>query len=882
MEYKHELEFIGIGAPLMYEICDPIGFDGLKFENKQESKRFARSINFGALDGIEFINAVGKLSTPQIKNQYGDQAEFLDYGLEWLLYGLEFKGFEFEVYYHLSKDGIYFPKMQLDFTEKDVTDGVNFVKCKLIDASLIMDYKRQADETFNAFNDKDFKQRTITPIDTFNYLRKATPVIQVSEWKNTESNVMYSDSLSLTGTLSQCFFSQIRTVIKSDINNTLSFLDIYSRRNGSVYSPPLENFNIIKAKNDLSNVNAKVKLNIKITVETDNGVSSRGRLIGMFIKGTSVAPNFNTANQINVFSSPLIGTDGSLTEWSLNETINLDLGIIERDNYLYFMFTQVANYKNLILKTEFLEEPSIEVTATSTAIDTVIKASRWIDLLKQASKAVNNIPLNAPKFEAGGEHYENAIFSKSMVSTATDALYFKPKDVFESVEEVGADYEINRDEIFIDTFDKYYTNSEIGIFQIIPSKDFTNGFNSRFAVKSAKFGYKKYEQDRTTLSTSNAIHTETENALPNYLVDAVLERKFNFTRDGYAKQSMIDLEIRQPSTSTESDNDIYIENMAALSAGSFGEFGARLNMQWNGTTLLILNRDSAGDATDVVFIWTALGLGTTMQITAGVNIGNYTVTSFNNSVLTLTPIGFTPAFSGDGYIKLKYYYSNVAYQTRLQQGVLLPLNNILCDIAYSLKRNMLRWGSYLATCMDYAQTTITNSYFKSNGAFTSQLLTEIAPITENGSIQYSELNEPIVNARLPKLQLVAEFNDVVNYMEAYNTDKGFIRCYDMQGNVIKGYVQSSDYNPFTNEFNVTLEQKKESQILYVIATSGNLTINGVNYGLNNWYEFKNDFIKFYDKNSIPITNFYKYNLVNLNGIIYSSAVELNSVAITWF
>jgi hypothetical protein len=248
----------------------------------------------------------------------------------------------------------------------------------------------------------------------------------------------------------------------------------------------------------------------------------------------------------------------------------------------------------------------------------------------------------------------------------------------------------------------------------------------------------------------------------------------------------------------------------------------------------------------------------------------------------LTPIGFTPVFSGDAYIKLKYYYSNVAYQTRLQQGIILPLNNILCDVAYSLKRNMLRWGSYLATCMDYAQTTITNSYFKSNGSFTSQLSTEVTPITENGSIQYLELNEPILNARLPKVQLVAEFNDVVNYMENYNTDKGFIRCYDMQGNVIKGYVQSSDYNPFTNQFNVTLEQKKESQILYVNITSESLTINGINYGLNNWYEFKNDFIKFYDENSIPITNFYKYNLVNLNGVIYPSAVELNNVAITWF
>jgi len=225
-----------------------------------------------------------------------------------------------------------------------------------------------------------------------------------------------------------------------------------------------------------------------------------------------------------------------------------------------------------------------------------------------------------------------------MVSTATDAIYFKPKDVFESVEEVCCDYEINRNEIFIDSFKNYYTNNEIGVFQIIPSKEYTNSFNPRFSVKSAKFGYKKYEQDRTTLSTSNAIHTETENALPNYLVDAVLERKFNFTRDGYAKQSMIDLEIRQPSTSTESDNDIYIENMAVLAPSSFGQFGARLNMQWNGTTLLILNRDSLGDATDVVFVWTALGLGTTLQITTGVNIGNYTVTSFNNSIYNFSGI----------------------------------------------------------------------------------------------------------------------------------------------------------------------------------------------------------------------------------------------------
>lgn len=87
MAYKHELEFIGIGAPLMYEICEPI-FDGLRFENQQETKRFARSINFGALDKIEFVNAIGlDTGVSQVINQYGDTSTFLDYGLQWLLYG---------------------------------------------------------------------------------------------------------------------------------------------------------------------------------------------------------------------------------------------------------------------------------------------------------------------------------------------------------------------------------------------------------------------------------------------------------------------------------------------------------------------------------------------------------------------------------------------------------------------------------------------------------------------------------------------------------------------------------------------------------------------------------------------------------------------------
>ncbi len=908
MEYKHELEIIGIGAPLMYEICEPIGFDGLKFENEQEPKKFNRSINFGALDKIEFVDAVGFLDpNTQVRNQFGDLTEYLDYGLEWLLYGLEQKGFEFEVYYHLSLDGVYFPKMQLDFSEKDVTDGVNYVKCKLIDASIIMDYKRQNDETFNAFSDKDFKQRPITPIQTFNYLRRATPINTISKFKGngTQATAVSQLNANLVGKVD--FGANNSNVIEEyGINNTLSFLSTSFAtqeqgfdKNGILRKIPNDSgsFQLIEAKNDLSNVTFNFS-NIIATataqynnffgtqVLTTSGYAKLVVLVGDINLQTSPFDYY----ELQSFNYPNIGSFNTSNNFNTDFTLNIPF--IERSKrvYCYFITDVQATFNNglSVLASSSVSvnitNMNIEIKATEQAIDSVIKAFTWYDLLNQASKVVNGIPLNAPKFAIGGEHYKNAIWNRRMISQNTDSFYFKPKDVWNSLEEVCSYAEINRDEIFIDTFDKFYTNDEIGVFEIIPSKDYTISFNDRFSVKSVKFGYKKYEQERTTIGTSNAIHTETENALPNYLVDGVLERKFDLIRDGFLKQSTINLEIKQPTTSTENDNDIFIENMVELAPSSFGTFGARLSMQWTEnptpytSILKILNRDSNGDSGDVVFNWTTIGInvGQTFEITHGVNIGTYEIMEITNSVLTLRNTSSITIFDGDAYIKVKYFYSNVAWQTRTSQGVLFPLNNTMNDVFYSLKRTLLRWGSYLKTCMDYSQTEINVLFPKGNGFFESRLVGESTNLIENAPIDYDDLTDAIVDARLPKLELVADFNDVVNYMNDYKTNRGFIRCYDMSGNVIKGYVQKSDYNPFTNEFNVTLERKKEPQIIIVTLVGGNLTINGVDYGLNNWWQMQNEFIKFYDKKNRPITNFIKYNLVNLNGIIYNDSTQLTN------
>ena len=58
---------------------------------------------------------------------------------------------------------------------------------------------------------------------------------------------------------------------------------------------------------------------------------------------------------------------------------------------------------------------------------------------------------------------------------------------------------------------------------------------------------------------------------------------------------------------------------------------------------------------------------------------------------------------------------------------------------------------------------------------------------------------------------------------------------------------------------------------------GILTVNDAVYdlsGVSEWWKFENDYIKLYDNKNRPLSNFYKFNLVNLNGIVYNSKNEL--------
>jgi hypothetical protein len=84
-EFKHYLRFNSLNQTALYEICEPVGFDGASFVKEQIENRYARTIEYGAIDTIEFPDAFGKkLDAPRIVNQYGDTFGYMDYGFQWI------------------------------------------------------------------------------------------------------------------------------------------------------------------------------------------------------------------------------------------------------------------------------------------------------------------------------------------------------------------------------------------------------------------------------------------------------------------------------------------------------------------------------------------------------------------------------------------------------------------------------------------------------------------------------------------------------------------------------------------------------------------------------------------------------------------------------
>ena len=240
--------------------------------------------------------------------------------------------------------------------------------------------------------------------------------------------------------------------------------------------------------------------------------------------------------------------------------------------------------------------------------------------------------------------------------------------------------------------------------------------------------------------------------------------------------------------------------------------------------------------------------------------------------------------TGTDFLTFDYPLTNVLYTNRTNEGLIFSENLRNSDnfgnLRYSIKRNMKHWYSVLATYGKFIPNKkIKNTYFKSNGYATTQFIGEPLPIKENADINISDISSyKILTQDLYKTRVRISWLDSVQLLKDIQNIRGFIRVQNPNGAIIKAFIKEANFIWTTEELSLILEIKNESDFLNISYNSGILTINEVGYtekttNIKN-YNIFNDFIQFFDNNSINLCNRTRFDKVALNGITYDNIDNL--------
>lgn len=829
------------------EVLEPINFDASSFIVEQDKSKWGRDIYKGNEEiSLYFGDEIGTpLEVERVLNN-GMVLRHKNSGLDLLLQINKELGSEAVVYWKLAY-GTEFLLFELDFgTAK--TDDKTFIELKVIQNLEQAKIKRREKIKIDAFATKDLDGNTITPIATQKLFMKAKPITQVSEWGNEDT----FDTIWLTS--DNDFFSPFQQVKNYGLNNTLSFFTRYSNSR--------RNLALIDAQSLLTNIRVEITFTYKLLTE--------------LVSGTIFTLKIGKVNDDNSGFEELYSEVLPQTE-DVEFTYNLDTiidGVVENGKFLTVFFVTgnlgyITTYKN-----------NIKITATSTAISSVIDAVRYIDLIKQNYKGIGAAPVIAPKFDVGGQFYNNFCFNGKLIRQITnEPFYLELTDTLESLHEVCADSQVNETNNYIGQYTDFYPNIDLGGFLINPDKEFAITKNERYLINKFTFGYKKYQKDNDEANTLDAIHTDSEWYVPNNKSQNEKKITLPFARDHYLAEFLRRRAVNNTSADID-DDTTFIFDVIELAPNSRESFTAVLKFEQsdNDNTFKLLANES--------FSWNLLGFnnGDTIKV----NGVNYLVTELTPTLLTLAWSGGNA--SGEQVFTIDYPLTNVQYTIRTSEGLTFSENLLNADVygnlRYSIKHNMKYWNEYLATAGKFIPNKeITNSYFKANGNCRTKFTDDAEIVGENEPIAISDISEgKILSQNIIKTTVIGTFDRVKQLLEDMqrvnpdNTIGGFIRCQDQNGRIFKGYIQKLDNTWKYEELELTLEERNESDFLDIVFSGGIFTINEVGYSPKTFtekrYNIFNDFIQFFDKNNVFLCNRTKYNQVRLNGVVYDSADEL--------
>lgn len=821
--YKFYLEFLNDGFGKK-EIDEPISFASLVWVLKQKEKGHGRDIMFN--DGESEMKFVWT------RNHYLGKLFFYD----------QIYGFESKVRFYVEIDGVQTILGDLDFATRK-TDGLEYFSCKVIQDSKLLTVNRQSKVKVDVLSDKDLSGEVITPLVPTNVLVKAKSVFQESKWEvQSPISVKTSHLGEYIGIAQALNQSEIEDSYTGSFPNST---------NG-------DDFKILTAKNNIKNIT----INISNLIGTISSGGNKAMTV-YILKG--VTYNINTSFAKIGNQTVAGGVDISFTINSIVTIPELKRG---ESIWLFLFVGQTLAYE----VTTLINTSNISITANSTAYNSITKAFRLHDVMKQVIKSSSGLGIKASRFEPNGEFYDNFLFDGKLLRSITDKPFLiSLEEIGKSIVEMNADYEVN-DEVYFSIEEDFYTSSEIWFFDKVQFSGMNITYNPEMTINKFNFKYKNYQslKENEQPNSSDTIHGEIDLLLQNKMVENNKVVDVEWIRDSFlideARKKSIEIST---GTSYQNDTDIFCLDCIANEVDLTFTEVSELNHEWNASLGKLILRSNETLNFNIIGMFE----GANFTINApDKNTGVYTIYKVSNQELQLTWIsGGVMATTNDGVRFTEYTYTipkeQIPYVSRTNEGMVtenIKSPETFANLGYSVKRNVENYYSdYLATCNIYhKEKEITVTEYKHNGAciieYEGKTIEENKPFTPTN---------PILNPLMYNDMVFSNFyfDEFLAFMAELRSKRGYFRTIGNDGNPIKGYVKTLKYDSLKKELTIMAKGKYESVLMTITNENKIVTINNETRLYLIDAEVKDDKLYLYDSNRQLLYRPVFYNMVSING-----------------
>lgn len=811
------------------QIDEPFGTSDINFSLKQKDNGMGRDVSFSGGE-IQF-----------------EFTHMRNHELKQLLYYNRKFGFEAIVVLTIEIDENNKYTCDLDFATAE-TDDLEYFRCKGLQDGKLQLIKRRKSVKVDVLSDLDIDGNYIGGLVTDNILLLAKPVVQTSKWIKTD-----------IGTLTnRGFFNPCAAIEKSGIESTLAIFQPFLPRNTT--SDLIGNFTLLEAFNKLTDLDISIK---NVYFETSSSVNTR---LDVFLYINDKQQLLETITGTNIL---------------LRKDYFINIPLLNRgDKVSFFMgWRIVEDYTPPINPTAKTSVDSIEMSTQSIAYNSISKSLRLVDVMRQVVKSISGLQINAPRFEALGEFYDNRLFNGNFLRGITDKpFYVSLEDIENSLPEMRGDWEIGSDgKIFFGIEEDYYTNNEVGFFNNTQFSEMKKSFNPKYKVNEFWYKYANYQslKENEEPNSADTIHGESRFVLFNKQVENKKTIEIDWTRDAFLIESTRRkaLEITTDTASQDDDTIFCIDSIDTTFDNEFTEV-TQLEHTFNPTTSRLTLRNDGS----INFLSLGIEVGSYFYIrTIDINAGTYTVFAVTSNTLEITRVLGIVTGAGNGNRLTKYTYTLsaafVPFTNYTNQGFSETENLNSADNysnrRYSIKRNIYNYyKSYLATCNLYWKNNpIKNTWYKNNGDYTAKYngikLTEKADFIPDNPILSPVLYDDIVFKNV-------HFEEFIVLSNLIRSQRGFIRTIDNNDQVIKVYPIDVEYSLLEKELRIKAEEKYEPTSMSISTEFPYILINNETRVDSLLWEIKNEKLYIFDENRYRLYNPVFWHEVNINGAFADS------------